>query len=402
MGHGPRLAALSVALAWTCMVWALTVGADESPKSVARDEAGDRSAERIVVREDGSGSERTLEGRVVVEAVDGGLLFERFDSSLQVLEPGTILARHPVSGEPFEESPEAMGRRILAELPEGFELLVTRHYCVCHDTSRAYAQWCAAVFERLYDAFTNFWHKAGFDVRPPTRPLAVVIFSDQARYMAHAAAALGPAADRVAGYYDLMSNRITTYDLTGSDAVRQARDGDRATARLGILSSPAASGLVATLVHEATHQMAYNCGMHRRLAPVPLWVSEGIAMYFETPDLDSSRGWRGIGLVNQPRMQQWRSSPRTGGLESIVADDAAFRDEKEGLDSYARAWALAYFLLQTRRTEFVAYLRLLAEKRPFEEDSAKRRLEDFKRAFGDGPSGMEPGLVRFMDRLRSK
>ena len=73
----------------------------------------------------------------------------------------------------------------------------------------------------------------------------------------------------------------------------------RSHRRAEILARPEAAGLVATVVHEATHQMAFNCGLHARLAPVPVWVSEGIATYFETPDLRSRTGWRGIGGVNQ-------------------------------------------------------------------------------------------------------
>ena len=34
---------------------------------------------------------------------------------------------------------------------------------------------------------------------------------------------------------------------------------------------------VATIIHEATHQLAYNSGMQRRYADNPMWVSEGLA-----------------------------------------------------------------------------------------------------------------------------
>jgi hypothetical protein len=44
--------------------------------------------------------------------------------------------------------------------------------------------------------------------------------------------------------------------------------------------------------------MAFNCRMHRRLAPVPVWISEGVATFFETPD-PGGRGWKRIGGVNR-------------------------------------------------------------------------------------------------------
>ena len=59
---------------------------------------------------------------------------------------------------------------------------------------------------------------------------------------------------------------------------------------------------VSTIVHEATHQIAFNSGLHQRLSDCPKWFSEGVAMYCETPDLKSSEGWAGIGAVNRNRL----------------------------------------------------------------------------------------------------
>ena len=57
------------------------------------------------------------------------------------------------------------------------------------------------------------------------------------------------------------------------------------------MAQPEALRTVSTIVHEATHQIAFNCGLHTRLSDCPRWFSEGIAMYFETPDLRSAKGW---------------------------------------------------------------------------------------------------------------
>ena len=73
------------------------------------------------------------------------------------------------------------------------------------------------------------------------------------------------------------------------------------------LSQPEAAKTVATIVHEATHQIAFICGLHRRYADIPLWVSEGVAVYFETPDLGSSKGWSTIGAVNRARLLTFRA-----------------------------------------------------------------------------------------------
>ena len=181
-----------------------------------------------------------------------------------------------------------------------------------------------------------------------------------------------------------------------------ARQPARSAGRAGleILASPEAAGLVATLVHEATHQMAFNGGLHRRLAPVPLWVSEGVAMYFETPDLASERGWRAIGTVNRPRLEKFLAGQREGWLEEIVRDDESFRRADEALDAYSRAWALTYFLMQTRRESFVAYLRALSQKEPLSEDDPEIRLREFVAAFGGPPKAFEEPVAKFMARLQ--
>ena len=390
MSRNPRLS-LGMVLAWMSVL-----GAHAAPAGKTSVET--RPVERVEVR--GDGERRPVEGVVVVEAVDGGLLLEREDERLELVQPDVILSRTPVA-RPEVESPRDLGRRILGELPPGFDLLVTKHYCVCFDTSRAYAQWCAALFERLYDAFANFWKQAGLEMSPPPRPLLVVIFADRQRYEAFAARDLGAAADRVVGYYNLMTNRITTFDLTGSAGLPRPAGQAAARAGLEILGSPEASGMVATLVHEATHQMAFNGGLHQRLAPVPLWLSEGVATYFETPDLASDRGWKGIGNVNTSRLERFLASHRAGTLEQIVLGDEPFRRPDEALDAYSKAWALTFFLMQTRKAAFIGYLRTISRKEPLADDSPEERLRDFKTAFGAAPQDLEEPLLKYMARLRT-
>ena len=75
------------------------------------------------------------------------------------------------------------------------------------------------------------------------------------------------------------------------------------------------------------------------------------------------RGWRAIGTVNRPRLEHFLRHHRPGLIATIIRDDEPFRHPDTALDAYAAAWALAHHLLQTRKPEFVAYLRSLAAKR---------------------------------------
>jgi hypothetical protein len=365
--------------------------------AASAEEPADRA--RLELRVGGTTS--TVDAAIVVEAADGGMLLELDDQRYRLVPPGGVAGRRAGPPRAAAESPRAFGQRVLAELPAGFSLLTTRHYVVCFDTSRDYAQWCAALFERLHETFGNFWSQAGLEIVDPPRPLVVVIFADRPAYERHAAGDLGAAADRVVGYYNLMSNRVTTFDLTGTDglAAGATRPGGAAAE---IMASPAAAGLVSTLVHEATHQMAFNCGMHRRLAPVPLWVSEGIATYFETPDLAADRGWRGVGAPNRSRLDQFLAGYREGDIAAIVAADDRFRDADRPLDAYAAAWALTRHLTESKKAAFIAYLRDQAAKQPLAEESAADRTRAFEAAFGGSVAALEKDVVASAARLQSR
>lgn len=354
--------------------------------------------ERVRVR-DGA-TIRSVDGAVVIEAADGGVVLEQADQRYEVLQPDVIASREPLPPPP-KESPRELGLRVAAELPAGFDVHVTRHYVICFNTSRDYAKWAGALFERLHAVFVTAWGRAGLEVVVPDRPLIVVIFADRRDYEACVTREVGIGADRVSGYYSFLTNRVTTYDLTAADGM--APPPGRGAVRLGaeILARPEAEGLVSTLVHEATHQMAFNSGMHRRLAPVPLWVAEGVAVYFETPDLRSQSGWRGLGSINKPRLRRFRQSYDAGDLERVVGDDGGFRDADMAAESYATAWALTWFLLETRQDAFVKYMAMLGAKRPFTEYGRAERLADFTAFFGS-PANLEPALLRHMDRVERR
>lgn len=366
--------------------------------SVAEDLRGSRVQVVFRADDDAAAAAETSEGEVLVEALDGGLLLEERDGQLCLIEAARR-ERVTVLPEAKPPTPAEVGREVVEKLPDGFQVLTTRHYCICFDTSREYARWVGAVFERLREAFTTYFRRDRIGVTAPERPLVVVIFADRQRYLEHAEPTLGTSSPNVIGFYNLMSNRVTTYDITGSDLAR-GRVGGGASVGQMIAASPAASALVSTLVHEATHQLAFNTGLHQRLAPIPVWLSEGVAMYFETPDLTADRGWRGIGMVNRQRLAHWQQAHRRDLLSRILVDDEVFRDPETALDAYAEAWGLAYFLFKTRRKEASAYLERLSRRGPLTDDSPEQRLADFEAAFGESVESMEPALVRFLARLR--
>ena len=357
--------------------------------------------DHVVLRREGK--QIHVDGRLLVTAQDGGLLVLARDGVLWAVPPEQQV-KHTSDELPFKPlSREAMSKRLLAELPRGFDVHQTANYLICYNTSRAYAQWCGSLFERLYRAFTNYWTRRGVKLSEPEFPLVAVVFADQRSYTEFSKSELGDAAPSIIGYYSLRTNWMMTYDLTGMEAL--ARFGNRraTTAQINrILARPEALRQVSTIVHEATHQIAFNCGLHTRYSDCPLWFSEGIAIYFETPDLRSKQGWSGIGGINRPRLvrfHQYLKRRPPDSLQTLIAGDERFRDPKQSLDAYAEAWSLTYYLIRRHSKQYLAYLKALSEKKPLLSDGPKTRLEEFQRAFGDLKQ-VDAGFVRYLIGVR--
>ncbi|NLE40011.1 MAG: DUF1570 domain-containing protein [Pirellulaceae bacterium] len=357
--------------------------------------------DRVVLERDGR--QQTVVGRLVVEAEDGGLLLLARDGVLWAVQPEEKVS-HNTDDEPFTPlSADELAKNLLAELPPGFEVHKTRNYLILHNSSRAYAVWCGSLFERLYQAFSNDWKNRGFELTEPEFPLVAVIFGDRESYLRFARAGeLGDAAESILGYYSLRTNRMTMCDLTGISSLARGRRIRSATQIDQILSAPDALMTVATIVHEATHLIAYNRGMHIRLSDCPLWLAEGLAIRFETPDLGSAKGWRGIGQVNPSRLERFNdylARRPADSLATLIAKDDRFRNPATALDAYAEAWALTYFLIRNRTGDYLTYLRHVSKKKPLVGDTPEERLDEFQAVFGSLDQ-LDREFMRYMRRGR--
>ena len=67
-------------------------------------------------------------------------------------------------------------------------------------------------------------------------------------------------------------------------------------------------------------------------------------------------------------------------LESIVAGDDLF--EKDLNLGYALSWGLAWYLAETRHSQFNFYLQKIAQRPALQHYSAADRIADFRESFG--------------------
>jgi hypothetical protein len=342
-----------------------------------------------------------ISGKVLVEAQDGGLLVIDSARKLWAITPDEI-THHEKDETEFEVfDDEAMAKHLQTELTGRFRIHKTAHYVICYNTSKAYAEWCGALFERLYRAFGTYWKNRGFQLDEPKWPLVALVFGDRQSYTRYAQPELGDAAGSIPGYFSLRSNRVTMYDLTGADRVLTGISSAAQVNR--ILSRPEAEHTVATIIHEATHQLAFNRGLQTRYADIPLWVSEGLAIYFETPDLRSSKGWRNIGGVNRVRLNEFRRYHQNrpqNSLVTLISDDQRFHSTRTAPDAYAEAWALSYFLIRKHPKEYLQYTKLMAKKKRLLYDSPEERRQQFQEVFGADLERLDREFLRYIRSIR--
>ena len=206
---------------------------------------------------DSKQNEREVTGEILVEAQNGGMMLRGDDSRIWMIQPTEIIERKQDTNPITPASAEVVSARLLEELGPTFSIYPTQHYLIAYDCSEPYVQRVGALFEQLHRSFFTFWKNQRWELDEPNYPLVGIVLRDHDSFMNYAGNDIGETANSVIGYYHLSSNRMTTFNV------------------------PNWERNVATIIHEATHQLAYNTGMQTRFSDNPMWVSEGLATCFE-------------------------------------------------------------------------------------------------------------------------
>lgn len=271
--------------------------------------------------------------------------------------------------------------QLMAELGNQFEVTGTGHYLVAHPVGeRAWS----TRFEELYRNFVLYFSVRGFRLQEPQFPLVAVVLKNREDFLHYALREGRQLPAGVIGYYSPVTNRIALYDLTngrgGTDWASTAE----------------------TIIHEATHQTAFNTGLHKRFAPQPQWVVEGLATMFEAPGVWNSRVHTRAGdRVNRHQLAEFRRREATRSEEALarfLASDASFSTDPLG--SYAQGWAWSYFLMETEPRKYAQYLERLMQVPEFGKRTAAQRQGDFTAVFGTNLRLLEARFERFMKEVR--
>ncbi len=393
---------VSAGTIWGLLPFCTSSRTAAQPSAAGQQEASP-PAEEFQFRD--GGMLRTIVARVLIEAADGGVLLEGQDQRYWIVQPENLVRRRTVP-EAFAYLParslgESLQREVAATgVRPPLEVITTRRYVICTNAGSRYAEWCGALFERLMAGFTTHWRSRVLRVERPPAPLPAIVLADRSEFDQYTRAVFGGVAANVHGFYSPLTNRMVLYDLTASPNEPPARTWADIVRKLS-----AEPFNISTVVHEATHQIAFNSGVHQRLADTPPWLVEGMAMYFETPDLTSRNGWRTIGRPNPWRLNSFLGAirrQRMVPLKEFVTADAIFRDPATAPAAYAQAWALTYFLIKTARNAMLQYLDRLSRYPPLVERSKEEKLTDFTAAFGEDLATLESSFIAYTRRLQRR
>jgi hypothetical protein len=269
--------------------------------------------------------------------------------------------------------------RLYAEFGHGWNVTSTNHYLVVTPKDLK-ANW-AERFEDLYRRFGQYFRVRGFQVRDPEYPLIAVVFKTRKEYQQYSAAQGAKISPNYLGHYSRESNRVFLFDST-AEGTDWSQNAD-------------------TIIHEATHQTAFNVGIHSRFGGTPRWVTEGLATMFEARGVWSSASHsKQKERLNQGRLDDMRHFSGQHSLKTLtamLADDKMFQSKPEL--AYAQAWALSFFLCETRPHDYCRYLATTAAREDFSDYSAEERVQDFTKHFGENMKMLDAQFIRYIERL---
>ena len=364
------------------------------------------------------------QGRVLTRDSRNVLLLDR-SGKITKLPLKKVTSFRTVSPQFSPLTPTMLNSALLRELGSGFQVKTTRHYVVA--AGRGRAQKYVELFEGIYRSFHMHFSVRGFEIDRPEFPMVAIIFPSHSSFARYAKKDGVDAKPGLMGYYMPTTNRVALFERGSSPGSASFSGGLRSyggrvtpewaqpqnwlnsstakpqfprQASFSILAQPAGAiqaDLRDTMIHEATHQVAFNVGLHSRMRDNPQWVVEGLATAFEPDGMrDSSKGRQVKYRLNRERyvwFQNFVSKRRKdNSLADFVENDDLFK--KATLDAYSQAWALSFFLIETRPRKYATYLKRLAA------GSGEDRGKLFREVFGSNTRMLEAEMLRFFKRIR--
>ncbi len=296
----------------------------------------------------------------------------------------------------------------------------TVYFVILSNCDRQWTAGKAQLLERSLHQFRRMMDRLGLPPTPPRFKMECVLFADHAAFQAFARTHDSIDIGWVAGYYATLSNRCVFYDdRTGPafesaesrlaeyealarEAEMEARIAtrERQPQHAEALSSKARqlrahvaeqrrnlreqarSASQSKTIHEAIHLISFNCGLQTRSHQFPFWVTEGLAVCFETDDASSAFGPDRATEQREREFAQARTDGLLIPLEAFVQMNQIPPDDAEAAGAmYAQAYALFRYLFRHQREALAGYFRDVTS-RPGGYVAPREQLRLFEARFG--------------------
>ena len=286
----------------------------------------------------------------------------------------------------------------------------SQHYLAMSNADNSFSELRLGNCELLYSSFFQHFRSKGFKLQEPVGKLHAVVFQSQASFNDFLGTKVSPF---VTGIYIFRTNRLAMYDFgTNQEFVVTKRKAEERGQRIGPQlererymeavtrqSDEFRRGHnIGTIMHEAAHQLSFNCGLLNRSADNPLWLAEGLACYCEATNQGS---WQGIGEPNPERLASLSKAlgAKTGllPLTTMIAGDkwiSPTGEETSVLQGYGQSWALFRWLMEEKPAKLREYLAVLTKR-----STPENRLADFQHAFGRDLPAVQKQYEEYVKRL---
>ncbi|MFW6108047.1 MAG: peptidase MA family metallohydrolase [bacterium] len=255
-------------------------------------------------------------------------------------------------------------RRVLSR-PKPLEMpfrLETRHFVIQTDTGRHVCKNAGRAMEQLYKEFQDIF---GVKEGAQAKKTELVIFKEKADFLAYAKDLGGQLREGTLGFY-----------RWAADGRSQIVAYKRQTEEHHTLS---------TLYHEATHHFL-KLALGRQ---PPLWLNEGLAVFFETSRWE--RGRLKTGVIPRRRLKLLQRAVKLDRHYPLAKLMTFGKDKYDAL-AYAEGWSLVYFLLdKAGRKRFGQYLQKLRD--------GDDPDEAFKSSFTDDIQKLEEKWKAYVENL---
>lgn len=316
-------------------------------------------------------------------------------------------------------------------LGDRFRRYDTDRYVILSDADPDWTRQQGRSLERTYHQFHRFVQWLDLQPLPLQHKLVCILFESRDSYQRFAATQDNISAPWIAGYFAPKHDWVVFYHIEASPSLSaarnqlgrmemellnlesQARDAvkkgtedieslqdrvvlyrDHLQQQQRRVNSFASETSTATTIHEGVHQLMFHTRVQSPLHVYPLWISEGLAMNFETTTPNQAFGPRYESPTRREQFEALMSSQDLIPLSELIElETHPPNDEQKMRLVYSQSYALVGYLVRFHKPELRNYLQWMRTSAPSRLGSGQQRAL-FVKCFGD-PDVLETRWLRY-------